>query len=120
VLALAGERPGVGVVEAAQRFVVRREVASGVVGAAPEDVARPAGATWDEVAVVVLRALDLERERFRRRGPVAADVIAVGVPGAPDERPELAASTHKGAFAALRADLTRPGLGRRLLPGEWP
>jgi hypothetical protein len=70
------------------------------------------------VAVGVLGADDLERERLGRRRPLALDVVAVGIARAADERPEAAALADQCPLAALRAYLARPFEGRRLLPGE--
>ena len=50
-VAMLGDRPVVGVVERADRLVVRRVVALRVVRAPPEDVAGAPGATRDELAV---------------------------------------------------------------------
>ena len=111
-LALPGDRPVVGVVERPDRLEVRRVVALGVVRAPPEDVAGPPRATGDEVAVVVLRAGDLERQRIGRRRTLLLDVVAVRVARAADERPEPAALADERPLAALRADLALAGLGR--------
>src|SRR4029079_11023699 len=85
-----------------------------------EDVAGPSSATRDEVAVVVLRALDLERERVGRRRAVLLDVVAVRVARAADEGPESAALADQGPLPALGADLAGALLGRRLLAGQRP
>ena len=106
--------------EAAQRLVVGREVALRVVGASPEDVAGAPRATRHEMAVVVLGADDLERQRIGRRRAVLLDVVAVRVARAADERPEPAALADERALAALGADLAGPLLGRRLLAGQRP
>ena len=70
--------PVVGVVERPDRLGVRREVALRVARAAPEDVAGPPRATRDEVAVAVLRADDLERQRVGRRRALLLDVVQSG------------------------------------------
>ena len=92
VLVLAGQRPVVGVVEAAERLVVRREIAARVVRAPPEDVPGAPRATRDEMAVLVLGADDLERERIGRWRAVLLDELALGIARAADERAEPAAS----------------------------
>ena len=112
-LALPGDRALVGVVDRPDRLEVRREVALRVGRAAPEDVAGPPGAPRDEVAVAVLRADDLERQRIRRRRALLLDVVAVRVARAADERPEPAALADERPLAALRADLALAGLRRR-------
>ena len=94
-LALPGNGPLVCVVKRTDGFEVRREVALRIGGAAPEDVAGAAGAAGDEVAVAVLRAGDLERQRVGRRWTLSLDVVAVRVAGAADERPEPAASCRR-------------------------
>ena len=95
----------VGIVDGTRRLVVGREVAARVVGAPPEDVAGPPRATRDELAVAVLGAHHLERELVGRRRAVPADVRAVRVARAADERPELAAPGRQDALAALRAGI---------------
>ena len=95
-LVLAGERAVVRVVEPAERLVVGGVVAARVVRAAPEHVPGPAGAARDEMAVAVLRAGHLERQRIGRRRAVLLDVVAVGVARAADERAEPAASCRPG------------------------
>ena len=117
-LALARDRAVVGVVQAAQRLVVGREVALRVVGASPEDVPGASRATRHEVAVIVLGAIDRERQRVGRRRAVALDVVALGIPRAADERPEPAALADERPLAALGAHLAGPLLGRRLLAGQ--
>src|SRR6186713_3438438 len=79
---------GVDVVVRAGRLVVAREVAPGVVGAPPEDVPGPPGATRDERPVAVLGAGHLERQLVRWRRAVLADVRAVRVARAADEGAE--------------------------------
>ena len=64
--------------------------------------------------------IDLERQRVRRRRAVLLDVVAVRVARAADERPEPAALADERALVALRADLARPLLGRRLVAGQRP
>ena len=88
-----------------------REVALRVVGASPEDVPGAPGATRHEVAVVVLRAGHLERQRVRRRRAVLLDVLAVRVARAADERPEPA------ALARRACPRRTPGRPRRSPPG---
>src|SRR5262249_9078424 len=80
----------------------------------------PAGATRDEVAVVVLRARHLERERLGWRRALLLDVGAVRGARAADERAEPAALRDERPLPALRADLALAGLGRCLLAREWP
>src|SRR6185295_15965296 len=73
-----------------------------------------------EVAVAVLGARHLERQRLRWGRPLLPDVVAIGVPRAPDERSEPAALADEGALAALGADLPRPLLGRWLVARQRP
>src|SRR5262249_26527240 len=108
-LCLPCDRPVVGVVQGADRLQVRREVALRVVGAPPEDVAGPAGATRDQMAVVVLRARHLERERLGWRRALLLDVGAVRIARAADERAEPAALRDERPLPALRADLALAG-----------
>src|SRR4029077_659713 len=82
------------------------------------DVPGAPGATRHEVAVVVLRAGHLERERVRRRRAVLLDELAVRIARAADERAELATLAHERALAALGADLAGPLLWRRLVAGQ--
>src|SRR6185312_6456883 len=72
------------------------------------------------VTVIVLGARDLERQRLGWRWAFTLDVVALGVPGAADKRAELAAPADERPLAALRTDLARALLGRRLVAGEWP
>ena len=106
--------------QAAERLVVRREVALRVVRAPPEDVSGAPRATGDERAVAVLRADDLERERIGRRRALTLDVVAIGVPRAADERAELASPRDERALAAFRAWLAFPLELGRLLARQRP
>ena len=119
-LVLARQRAVVGVVQAAERLVVRREVAARVVGAPPEDVPGAPRATRDEMTVLVLGADDLERERIGRRRAVLLDVLAVRIARAADERAEPPALADQRPCAALGADLAGPLLGRRLVTRDRP
>src|SRR5204862_921061 len=103
------------IVDRAERLVVGRVVAAWVVRAPPEDAPGPPRATRDEVAILVLRAGDLERQLVRRRRALAPDVGAVGASITADERPEPAALADERALAAQGADLAGPLLGRRLV-----
>ena len=75
---------------------LRREVALRVVRAPPEDVAGPPRATRHEVAVAVLGAHDLERQLVGRRRAVLADVRAVRVARAADERRRTGRASSSG------------------------
>src|SRR5688500_5754825 len=90
-LALASERTVVGLVQPAERLVVGRVVALGVVRTPPEDASRASCATRHEVPVGVLGARDLERQGVRRRRALTLDVVALGVTRAAEERSEPAA-----------------------------
>src|SRR4029079_4177129 len=90
----------VDVVDRPDGLVVRREVALGVGGAPPEDVPGAPRATRDELAIAVLGTGDLERQLVRRRRTLTLDVVAVGVAGAAQERPEPAALGRQRPFAA--------------------
>ena len=72
------------------------------------------------MTVLVLGAGHLERQRIGRRRAVLLDVVAVRIARAADERAEPAALADERALAALRADLTGPLLGRRLVARQRP
>ena len=119
-IALAGDRAVVRVVQAAERLVVRREVALRVVRAPIEDVSGASCATRDERPVGVLRADDLERERIGRRRALTLDEVAIGVPRAADEGPNRprrdtsVPSPHFGQVSPSPSSLgsSSPGSGR--------
>src|SRR5690349_6673331 len=102
---MPGDRAVVRVVQRADRLEVGREVALRVVRAPPDDVSGPPGATRHEMAVAVLRAGHLERQRLGRWWPFLADVRALRIAGAAHERTEPAALADERSLAALRADL---------------
>src|SRR4029079_4351083 len=108
------------VVERSDRLEVRGVVALWVGPAGPKHVARAPCAPRNETAVVVLGASHLEGQLGRRLGPLALDVVAVGVAVAADEGPEPAALADEGSEAALRTRLAGARLGGRLVAGERP
>src|SRR6185312_1864850 len=120
--AVAALRDGavVGVMERPDRLEVRGVVALRVVRAAPEHVAGTPRAAGHEPAVVVLRAGHLEGQLGRRLGPLALDIVAVGVAVAADEWTEPPALADEGPEAALRTGLARARLLRRLVARQRP